>query len=50
MQLNQRRAYRRAVSEEDALAEIRRHSGTQFDPAVVDAFVRLSKAGAVGEA
>jgi HD-GYP domain-containing protein (c-di-GMP phosphodiesterase class II) len=31
------RPYRRAVSQDDALAEIQRVSGTQFDPAVVEA-------------
>ena len=30
------RPYRAAMSYEDALAEIRRHAGTQFDPNVVD--------------
>jgi two-component system cell cycle response regulator len=34
------RPYAQAVSEEDALAELRRHAGTQFAPAVVDAFLR----------
>jgi two-component system cell cycle response regulator len=34
------RPYARAVSEEDALAELQRHAGTQFAPAVVDAFLR----------
>jgi two-component system, cell cycle response regulator len=33
------RSYRQAMSEEDALAELRRCAGTQFDPAVVDVFV-----------
>ena len=37
------RPYRRAVSAEEALAEIRRHSGTQFDPVVVDALVCLER-------
>ncbi|HHL40749.1 MAG TPA: response regulator [Deltaproteobacteria bacterium] len=32
------RPYRRAVSESDAVAELRRMSGTQFDPKVVEAF------------
>jgi two-component system, cell cycle response regulator len=35
------RPYRAARPEEEALAELRRCSGTQFDPAVVEAFVRL---------
>jgi two-component system, cell cycle response regulator len=33
------RAYRRAMSSEAALEEIRRASGTQFDPGVVEAFI-----------
>jgi diguanylate cyclase (GGDEF)-like protein len=33
------RPYARAVSEAEALAELRRHAGTQFSPAVVDAFL-----------
>jgi diguanylate cyclase (GGDEF)-like protein len=35
------RVYRTAMSREDALAELRRGSGTQFDPAVVAALVEL---------
>jgi ribonuclease P protein subunit RPR2 len=38
------RPYRRARPYADALAEIRRHAGTQFDPAVVDALERLDPA------
>ena len=34
------RAYRKARSVEEALAELRRCRGTQFDPLVVDAFLR----------
>ena len=37
------RAYRAAMSHEEACAELGRHSGTQFDPLVVTAFL-----GAVG--
>lgn len=33
------RVYRRAVSIEDAAAELRRYSGTQFDPEIVDRFL-----------
>jgi hypothetical protein len=33
------RAYRKALSNEDALAELRANSGTQFDPLVVEALV-----------
>lgn len=32
------RAYRRAMSAADALAELRRCAGTQFDPDIVEAF------------
>ncbi len=39
------RPYRSAGSCEDALAELRRHAGTQFDPAVVAAFERAAAAG-----
>jgi two-component system, cell cycle response regulator len=35
------RPYREPVSEEDALEELRRCAGTQFDPMVVDAFCRV---------
>jgi HD-GYP domain-containing protein (c-di-GMP phosphodiesterase class II) len=34
------RPYRKAMSHADALAELRRCAGSQFDPAVVDALVR----------
>ncbi len=35
------RVYRKALSRQVALAEIRRGSGTQFDPTVVNAFLRV---------
>jgi HD-GYP domain-containing protein (c-di-GMP phosphodiesterase class II) len=35
------RPYKRAISAEEALAEILRHSGTQFDPAAVRAFLMV---------
>jgi diguanylate cyclase (GGDEF)-like protein len=35
------RSYRRAMSRDAALAEIRRAGGTQFDPAVVEAFAAV---------
>jgi putative nucleotidyltransferase with HDIG domain len=38
------RPYRQAVSEGEALAEICHHSGTQFDPDVVEALVRVGRA------
>jgi HD-GYP domain-containing protein (c-di-GMP phosphodiesterase class II) len=34
------RAHRNALAREDALAEIHRRGGTQFDPDVVEAFER----------
>jgi diguanylate cyclase (GGDEF)-like protein len=39
--MTSRRPYREAMSQEDAIEEIARHSGTQFDPDVVDAFMRM---------
>ena len=36
------RVYRKARSHEAALAEIKRHAGTQFDPGVVEAFLKLA--------
>ena len=39
------RPYRKAKPHEEAMAEIRRNSGSQFDPAVVDAFLRLADKG-----
>lgn len=38
------RAYRKAMTHEDALREIRRCAGRQFDPRVVDAFVKIFRA------
>ena len=35
------RAYRAATHAQEALAELRRCAGTQFDPAVVRAFERI---------
>jgi HD-GYP domain-containing protein (c-di-GMP phosphodiesterase class II) len=35
------RSYRRAMSLPDAVAELRRCAGTQFDPQVVDTLVGL---------
>ncbi len=39
--MTSRRPYREAMSQEDALEEIMRHSGTQFDPVTVEAFMRM---------
>jgi HD-GYP domain-containing protein (c-di-GMP phosphodiesterase class II) len=41
MAMTQDRAYRAAVPREEALAELARHSGTQFDAAVVAALIEL---------
>jgi diguanylate cyclase (GGDEF)-like protein/putative nucleotidyltransferase with HDIG domain len=35
------RPYKRAISHEQAIAELRRHSGTQFDPELIDYFCDL---------
>ncbi len=37
----QDRPYKRAIGHDDALAELRRHAGMQFDPELVDVFARL---------
>jgi len=39
------RPYRRALSHETALAEIRKRAGTQFDPTLVEAFLDLHRNG-----
>jgi putative nucleotidyltransferase with HDIG domain len=41
------RPYRKGLSVEEAYAELRRHSGTQFFPDVVDVFVELHQTGAL---
>ena len=35
------RAYRKALSREEAVAELKKHRGTQFNPEVVDAFLEI---------
>ena len=37
------RTYRESRSRQDALAELRRNAGTQFDPAVVEAFLAVAQ-------
>ena len=39
--MRSQRSYGATLSEREALAELRRCAGTQFDPAVVDAFARV---------
>lgn len=39
------RPYRRAMRHEEALAEIKRNAGNQFDPSVVEAFIRFCRKG-----
>ena len=41
------RPYRRARSHEDAIEEIMRNSGTQFEPAAVQAFLEVARAGLI---
>ncbi len=41
------RPYRKAMSAEVALEELKKNSGTQFDPKVVDAFVRAWEKGKI---
>jgi len=39
--MNNDRAYRKAMRREDAIAEIRRNAGTQFDPDIVRIFINI---------
>ena len=41
------RAYREPMATPDALAELERHAGTQFDPDVVEVMVRLVREGSI---
>lgn len=38
------RPYRKGLSQEIAIGELRKNSGTQFDPAVVDTFIKILQA------
>lgn len=38
--MTQDRPYRRAMSEQDAIDELRHHAGSQFDPALVEVFIK----------
>ena len=44
------RPYRTRLPAEEAVRRLQRAAGSQFDPEVVQAFVRLHAAGAVGDA
>jgi HD-GYP domain-containing protein (c-di-GMP phosphodiesterase class II) len=37
------RPYKKTLTFEDAILELKKHSGTQFDPQVVKAFIGLTK-------
>jgi len=39
--MTNKRSYRQALNEEDAIIEIQRSSGTQFDPQIVTAFIEI---------
>jgi HD-GYP domain-containing protein (c-di-GMP phosphodiesterase class II) len=41
------RSYRAAMTEREAIAELRRHAGTQFDPVATDALATVVASGAI---
>ena len=43
------RPYRRALSREQAIAELKSHAGTQFDPKLAQAFINAVESGAIAE-
>jgi diguanylate cyclase (GGDEF)-like protein len=44
------RPYKRAISHDEAIAELQRHRGIQFDPDLVDVFVALVGGGSTSQA
>jgi HD-GYP domain-containing protein (c-di-GMP phosphodiesterase class II) len=42
------RSYKKGMSQEDAVIELKRCSGTQFDPYIVNVFVSLVLPGTTG--
>ena len=48
--MTEERPYRHGLPSQTACAELRRHAGTQFFAVVVESFVRLQSAGALGDA
>jgi HD-GYP domain-containing protein (c-di-GMP phosphodiesterase class II) len=38
------RTYRKALTHEEALKQLRKNSGTQFDPGIVDVFLKIMDA------
>ena len=46
--MTSRRPYREAMPQDDALEEVLRNSGTQFDPIIVTAFLRMIETSADG--
>jgi HD-GYP domain-containing protein (c-di-GMP phosphodiesterase class II) len=42
------RPYHRGMSVDEIIAEVRGCSGTQFDPAIADAFIRIAERNASG--
>lgn len=45
--ITSKRAYKEALSKDYAIAELQRNKGTQFDPVLADAFIKLIREGKV---
>ena len=45
--ITSKRSYKEALSKEYAIAELERNKGTQFDPVLADAFVKLIREGKI---